>query len=94
MENKEIMKEIENYVNKIEDNYYKRIISTDILASLQRKLKVFLIDNCERFGLSEEKIYDNSETITVLFNREKQCLDVNVDIDLLKEQQIKYRKII
>lgn len=86
MTNKQIIKEIEQYVNNIEDNYYKRIISTDILASLQRKLKSFLIDNCKKFGLSRNKIYENDDKITVLFNKEKQCLDINVNINELKEK--------
>lgn len=84
MKNKEIIKELEEFVNDIEDNQFNKIISSDILAYLKRKLVSYLYGNLIRFGLSENKLDKKADDIRVGFNREKQKLELHLDIKSLK----------
>lgn len=88
MEENQIKKEINEYIKKIEFDYFGNIISPDILFALHHKIKVFLLKNCVRFGLSEEKIFSNSDdAITVLYNKEKRMVEIDLNMEDLKEDR-------
>lgn len=84
MTEKQIKKEIEEYINDIEENKFMCIISSDILAYLGRRLVSYLYGNIERFGLSKYKLDKKASDIWVNFNREKQKLELKLNIKGLR----------
>lgn len=74
-----ILKDITKYVNKIIDNEFHRIIASDILMAVQGKAYRHLLNNSSKYNMDYDEMEDLVDEIIVLFNREKQKIEVKIE---------------
>ncbi len=74
-----IFKDVTKYVNNVIDNEYNRIIASDILMAVQRKAYRYLLNNSLQYNMDYDEIEELVDDIIVLFNREKQKIEVKIE---------------
>lgn len=74
-----ILKDVTKYVNSVIDNEFHRIIASDILMAVQRKAYRHLLNNSLKYNMDYDEMEDLVDEIIVLFNREKQKIEVKIE---------------
>lgn len=74
-----ILKDVTKYVNNVIDNEFHRIIASDILMVVQRKAYSYLLNNSLKYNMDYDEMEDLVDEIIVLFNREKQKIEVKIE---------------